>query len=120
LILFTSWYFADFGYTLNPTIDRILMMLGAVILVAVCRNPRSLVSRLLSRKFPVMAGKYSYSLYLIHAPILTTVWFAMGQPIGHIAWLVRFLVAVVCIGLGTSVIYQLGEKPTLKWIHSKR
>jgi peptidoglycan/LPS O-acetylase OafA/YrhL len=119
-VLFAPWYFAGFGYTLNPIADRIFMTIGAVIIIAVCRDSENWVAKLLSSKTPVAAGRYSYSLYLIHAPILTTVWFVMGQPIGHIAWLIRFGVAIVCILLGTALVYQFGEKPALRWVHSQK
>jgi peptidoglycan/LPS O-acetylase OafA/YrhL len=120
VILFSPWCFAGFGYLISPILVRILMTIGAVIIVDVCRGIENPVSKVLSKKLPRLAGKYSYSLYLTHAPVLTTVWFVMGNPIGHVAWLARFLVALVCIGAGTTLVYQFGEKPSLAWIHAKK
>lgn len=119
VVLFLPWCFAGFGFLVSPPIDRILMMLGAVLIVEVCRESNSFISHLLTRKTSILAGRYSYSLYLIHAPIITTVWFVMGQPVGHIAWLMRFIISLICIVLGTAVVYHLGEKPSLKWLHSR-
>lgn len=120
VILFSPWCFAGFGYSMSPILARILMTIGAVIIVDVSRGIKNPVSKVLSKKLPRLAGKYSYSLYLTHAPVLTTVWFVMGNPIGHRAWLARFLVALVCIGACTTLVYQLGEKPSLAWIHAKK
>jgi len=120
VVLFMPWCFVGFGYAVSPIGYRILMTIGAVIIVDVCRQPSNPVSKLLSGKFPTAAGKYSYSLYLIHAPVLTTVWFVMGSPLGHEAWLLRFVIALVCITIGAAAVYQLAEKPSLKWIHSRK
>ena len=119
VVLFLPWCFAGFGLLVSPALDRILMMIGAVLIVEVCRDSNSLISRSLTRKTATLAGKYSYSLYLIHAPIITTVWFVMGQPIGNIAWLIRFIVSLICIAVGTAVVYHLGEKPSLKWLRNR-
>ena len=119
VVLFMPWCFAGFGLLGSPALDRILMMLGAVLIVEVCRESNNSISRLLTRKTSLLAGKYSYSLYLIHVPILTTVWFVMGQPTGHVAWVVRFVISLICIALGTAVVYHLGEKPSLKWLHNR-
>ncbi len=120
LILFLPWCLAGFGYSLNTIADRILMAIGAVLIVEVCREPGTQISRLLNSRLPRLAGRYSYSLYLIHAPVLTTVWLAMGSSVGHIAWLFRCVIALAAIAVSTTVVYQLGEKPSLKWIHSRK
>ena len=115
-ILFTPWYFAGFGYTLSSATGRVLMMIGAAMVVDVCRQRFNLISNFLSKSVPAFVGRYSYSLYLIHAPILTTVWFVMGVPADHIKWLLRFAISIFCIVIGTAVVYHLAEKPSLKFI----
>jgi len=115
--LFSPWCIAGFGYSLSSIEDRILMTIGAVLIVDVCRQPGNRTSRLLSTRLPRLAGRYSYSLYLIHAPVLTTVWLVMGSPAGHIGWLLRCVIAFASIAIGATVVYQLGEKPSQKWIH---
>jgi peptidoglycan/LPS O-acetylase OafA/YrhL len=118
--LFLPWCIAGYGYSLSSIEDRILMSIGAVLIVDVCRQPGNRISRLLSTRLPRVAGRYSYSLYLIHAPVLTTLWLAMGSPAGHIEWLFRCVIALVSIAIGTTVVYRLGEKPSLKWIHKHK
>ncbi len=120
VVLFIPWCFAGFGYTVSPIGNRILMTIGATIIVDVFRQPSNTVSKLLSRKLPSTLGKYSYSLYLIHAPVLTTVWFVMGSPLGHTAWLLHFVAALACIAIATAAVYQFGEKPSLRWIQSRK
>ena len=120
LLLFFPWYLAGFGYTVSPTLDRIIMTLGAVMIVDICRQPNNGVTALLSRRLPKTLGKYSYSLYLIHVPVLTTVWFVMGSPLGKLALILRFIISLSCISICTQIVYQLGEKPSLRWIHSRK
>ena len=115
-VLFSPWSFAGFGYTMSSTINRVLMTIGALIIVNVCRQTGNSVSKLLSKRIPVLMGRYSYSLYLIHAPVLTTVWFVMGIPANHASWLVQVAVSSLCIAGGTAVVYQVAEKPSLNWI----
>ena len=119
IVMFIPWYFAGFGYSLSAALSRFLMTLGAVAIVDACRDSGNVVSRALSTKPLQSAGKYSYSLYLVHAPILTTVWFAMGVPSGHVGWLVRAALSVVGSVVGTALVYTIAEKPSLRWIHSR-
>lgn len=116
IVMFVPWYFGGFGYSLNTTISRICMTLGAVLMVDACRDQGNVLSKVLSARLFKAAGKYSYSLYLVHAPILTSVWFAMGVTESHIGWLLRAGVSILFIGLGTALVYTLAEKPSLKWI----
>jgi peptidoglycan/LPS O-acetylase OafA/YrhL len=118
-LLFSPWCFAGFGYLLSPILIRILMIIGAVFIVDVCRRQDNHISRFLSRKIPIYAGRYSFSLYLIHAPIITTIWFAMGNPENALGWLLRAIIALVCIFFGTALVFQVGEKPSLNWIHKQ-
>jgi|GEM_PF-6919225 len=120
VVLFLPWCFAGFGFMLSSITARILMTIGAVIIVDVCRQDGNLISNSLSKRLPTLAGRYSYSLYLTHVPVLTTVWFVMGAPTGHVAWIKTFVLASICITAGTAVVYQLGEKPSLRWIHAQK
>jgi peptidoglycan/LPS O-acetylase OafA/YrhL len=118
-VMFVPWYFAGFGYSLSTSLSRICMTLGAVLIVDACRNQGSVVSKVLSTRPFKLAGRYSYSLYLVHAPILTSVWFVMGVTESHIGWLLRAGISILFIGLGTALVFTLAEKPSLKWIHAR-
>jgi len=118
IVMFIPWYFAGFGYSLSVALSRFLMMLGALAIIDACRDPGNVVSRVLSRKPLQNLGKYSYSLYLVHVPILTTVWFALGVPSGRVGWLAQVAISCVFIVMGTMFVYHTAEKPSLKWIHS--
>ena len=118
-VMFVPWYFAGFGYLLSTSVSRICMTLGAVLIIDACRDQGSAVSRVLSTRPFKLAGRYSYSLYLVHAPILTSVWFAMGATESHVGWLLRAGISILFIGLGTALVYTVAERPSLKWIQSK-
>ena len=118
-VMFVPWYFGGFGYSLSTPVQRIFMILGAVLIVDACRDQGSVVSKVLQTRPFKLAGRYSYSLYLVHAPILTSVWFVMGVTESQIGWLLRAGISILFIGLGTVLVYAVAEKPSLKWIHSK-
>lgn len=119
LIMFLPWYLAGFGYQLNPGIARISMMLGATIIVDALREPDTLLARIFMIKPLQIAGKYSYSLYLIHAPVLVFVWFEMGLPQDVEGWFLRVFVSVCAISLATKLVYNIAEGPTLKLLRHR-
>ena len=118
-VMFIPWYFAGFGFGLNPGVSRVLMTFGAMFVVDSCRNESGYVSKILSMKLFQLAGKYSYSLYLIHVPILTSVWFVMGFTESNFGWLLRTFISIGFILIGTWVIFKSAEGPSLKWIKNK-
>ena len=120
LVMFTPWYFAGLGYSLNSALSRILMTFGAVLIVDACRNQESKLTNFFSSRPLVIAGKYSYSLYLVHAPALTTVWFYFGATESHIGWLFRAGISIVIILICTFTIYIIAEKPSLNWIAKQK
>jgi peptidoglycan/LPS O-acetylase OafA/YrhL len=119
-VILLPWYVAGFGYTMNNGVSRVFMTIGAVFIVDSCREESSSVSRMFTTKFFRSAGKYSYSLYLIHVPILTSVWFAMGFTESKSGWLLRTFVSISCIAVGTFLVYKLAEEPSLKWIKRRQ
>jgi peptidoglycan/LPS O-acetylase OafA/YrhL len=120
IIMFTPWYFAGFGYSLNLGLSRGLMTIGALMIVDSCRQENTFVTKIFTLKPFRLAGKYSYSLYLIHTPILTSVWFAMGFTESKSGWMIRTLISISCIALVTYIIYKVAEEPSLKWIKRRQ
>jgi peptidoglycan/LPS O-acetylase OafA/YrhL len=54
----------------------------ALLLVVLSDSPRSLLRRALQWKPLAFVGTFSYSLYLIHAPLIQLIWIYLVQPIG--------------------------------------
>ncbi len=103
-ILYTPWLDLAAGLAVVP------------ILVAGVRYPNAVISRVLSAKPLVVIGAFSYSLYLIHAPLLQLVWQYAIAPLG----LGPNLSFLLLIGFGCPVIvsaafvfYRMVEKPCL-------
>jgi peptidoglycan/LPS O-acetylase OafA/YrhL len=119
LIMFLPWYFAGFGFQLNPGIARISMTIGAIFIVDAVRESNTSLARIFMFKPLQIAGKYSYSLYLIHAPVLVFIWYEMGLPEDKEGWLLRVFVSVCTISLATRLVYNIAEGPTLKWLRYK-
>jgi len=119
VVIVSPWYFVGFGYPRGGFTGPILTLLGAIVIVDGCRIPNTRVSKFLNWKPISLAGRYSYSLYLIHAPVLETVWFAMGQPKSSLSWFLHLLVSTCAITISTILIYKIFESPSLKFIYKR-
>jgi peptidoglycan/LPS O-acetylase OafA/YrhL len=117
VVLLTPWYFVGFGYEVSSFGQHFCMTIGSLFIVDICRVRNSDLSKVLSWRPISAVGRYSYSLYLIHAPILVTVWFVLGQPHSWSRWVLNFTVSIICISFGTALIYNAFERPVLKYIH---
>ena len=114
-ILISFWYFAAFGIHLNLGSHNLLMTIGALIIVDVCRSDSNKIICFLESKRIQILGKYSYSLYLVHLPILLSVWFRFGTPMGLSDFIVQVTLSTILIIIFTKGIYILFELPALKY-----
>ncbi len=71
LILLSSFYFNDIDENF-PSYKNIYPTLGTLLILLFC-NSKDIISKLLSFKIFVYLGKISFSLYLIHVPILSII-----------------------------------------------
>jgi peptidoglycan/LPS O-acetylase OafA/YrhL len=65
-----------------PLLDLIVGVGTFALLVAAARAPQGLITRAFSFPPLVSVGRFSYSLYLIHAPLLQVIWLHALKPIG--------------------------------------
>jgi peptidoglycan/LPS O-acetylase OafA/YrhL len=89
---------------------------GAFGLLMLARDSRSLVSRVLSTPWLARLGLFSYSLYLLHAPLLHLFWFAL-RPLHLPQDVVFLLLAFVCVPLVIVASYGfhcLFERPFMR------
>jgi peptidoglycan/LPS O-acetylase OafA/YrhL len=92
---------------------------------ALCDN-RTIISRLLTMKWPLLLGEASYGLYLIHDPVLHLVVPPLVHALSSTSWrefrvlyLLSFLVYLaVCIALSIAS-YLWFEGPSRRWIRSR-
>lgn len=89
---------------------RYISGLGAVLLIPVILTSRS-VKRFLQQPALQSLGKVSYSLYLVHEPILFFVATHLYSPLGGSMW-TGVLTVLVSLGVAT-VFYRWFEKPVL-------
>jgi peptidoglycan/LPS O-acetylase OafA/YrhL len=66
-----SWYTTESDFRFQGQVGAICIFFG-IILVAPIVTRLNMISRLLRGKFLQLAGKYSFSIYLLHSPILLT------------------------------------------------
>ena len=65
-----------------PMLDLIVGFGTAALLITAARSPAGLVTRAFSFPPLVSVGRFSYSLYLIHAPLLQVLWLYALKPLG--------------------------------------
>jgi peptidoglycan/LPS O-acetylase OafA/YrhL len=63
-------------------IDFLAGIATSCLLIRACCEPANPIGRLLALRPIVWVGTFSYSLYLIHAPLLQVIWQYMIHPLG--------------------------------------
>lgn len=95
------------------------LAVGAVTLCAVVSSSRggpSLLRRILASRCPRTLGAFSYSLYLVHAPLLQVEWqYGLGSPAGSpgLAFALLVLVGVPLVLAAAYGFHVLFERPFL-------
>ena len=101
------------GATLN---DMMFGLVAASLIILAARPGRNPVNRVLSWKPLVAVGLFSYSLYLIHAPLLQLIW-QYGLVPWHMAPMPLFFTLAligVPVVVAASYVFSLGcERPFL-------
>ena len=74
-------------------------------------------ARAMGSRLMVLLGAFSFSVYLIHYPVLSTVKYAVAQPLGDTptgTFVVLMLLGVPLIALASYGFYRLVERPTVE------
>ena len=79
LVVFWNVLDRQFGF---PVVDFFVGVMTTSALVLSSRNENNPLTRLLSWRPLVFVGTFSYSLYLIHAPLLQVLWQYLLKPAG--------------------------------------
>jgi len=90
---------------------------GACILMIASLEPRGWAHGLLSFRPLVVVGSFSYSLYLIHAPLLQLLWkypFSPWKAEPNTMCLSLLLVGIPSIVLASYLFFLVGERPFLQ------
>ena len=94
--------------------DLMFGLLASAILVVVSKHPEGRLHGLLSWKPLVFVGSFSYSIYLIHAPLLQILWqypFFPLQSHANIMCVALVVVGIPLILLFSYLFYLCCEKP---------
>ena len=105
--------------------DGVFSPFFCALIWALC-DSKTIISRLLTMKWPLLLGEASYGLYLIHDPVLHLVVPQLVHVFSNASWrefrilyLLSFLVyLVVCIALSVAS-YLWFEGPSRRWIRSR-
>ncbi|BCM90362.1 hypothetical protein IAD21_02214 [Abditibacteriota bacterium] len=96
-------------------LDFLAGVAGALLLVALCLTPHSKLRRLLSARPLVYIGGFSYSIYLIHAPMIQIAWQLginrLGNP--RLEFWVLLVTSLPLAVLAAYLFYLVFERPFL-------
>ena len=90
---------------------------GASILVLAGLNPQGGLRRLLDFKPLVFIGSFSYSIYLIHAPLLQILWQFLIAPLKlevHVNFVILLAIGVPVLVTLAYLFFLFGERPFLQ------
>ena len=116
LVLIGPWLVWAGGHSLSTPYAYAWNTIGALLMVDAVRQPHTIVSKFLGNRPMRVLGAHSYSLYLVHVPVILAVWYAFGNQGATVqAW---ELIGISAIGIlvCTALFYRFIEKPCLAWI----
>jgi peptidoglycan/LPS O-acetylase OafA/YrhL len=103
-----------------PGADILIVPVFAVFIVRLC-NPQVVASRVVGSAIPLFLGEISYSLYLVHAPVLLLRNPIQSSLASHGFAPSRVLALTILFGLSlplsTAMFYYV-EKPSRKWLRT--
>lgn len=109
LVLVANWWMRPFVSPGTTAADAMWGISGigafGLVLVAVC-SPAA--ERLLSMRVPQWLGKVSFSLYLVHVPIIATLAFLFGDA----RWWLVGLIAVPLSLVVSALFFRVVERPS--------
>ena len=115
LILVVSAVLLEFGglvghiHVIGPAADALVIAGGAGVLISTLFSKE--LHRILAHGFPVLLGRMSYSLYLVHGTVL----FALVHLLfGRVSRAQMFLPYVACTVGVTWLMFTLVEKPAIR------
>lgn len=125
--LSTAWlagqeWFGPLGLTHPTPGEFILRILAGTAFAAFIVVPYALgtPSRLLNSSFMRAMGKWSYSIFLWHLPVLTIIFPLLGLNLFSGDFLLVFLATVVITVPVAAVSYVLIEQPVMWWIRDRK
>ena len=91
---------------------------GLILGTAYDNQGKSIVTRLLSAKWVVYLGFFSYALYLIQLtePVQWLYWLGLGEYAGIENRIVRAILLYIVVAPITILLYKLVEKPSHRWL----
>jgi hypothetical protein len=104
LILFSVFSFTE--VTTFPGLSALLPTLGTAFIIAFGYQQKNIVTATLESRFFLWVGKISYSLYLLHWPILVLVQYYLMRPLSPIEKVVCLIITTLMAILMNKYIEQ--------------
>jgi peptidoglycan/LPS O-acetylase OafA/YrhL len=112
IFLASPWILIGLGVKSKLFLAQGLVLIGATLLVRSAIVEGSSFNFILNNKYISSLGNRAFSLYLIHAPILISVWFFTGPTMSHKLWILRTTSSLFLIVIVVEIFYRFVEKPS--------
>jgi peptidoglycan/LPS O-acetylase OafA/YrhL len=114
LLMTMVWSFGGFHLRLGGFGYGVTTVIGSVLLLQGVRAVGA-PARILSSRVAQFMGRRSYSLYLLHVPVITFVWLVIPVPAGLEGVCIHLGVALVMIATMVELFYRLVEVRALAY-----
>jgi peptidoglycan/LPS O-acetylase OafA/YrhL len=117
LLLLFPWYLAGYGYHSSLLFQRIVATAGAFLIIDASRTKNLYITKVLSSSISSFLGKISYSLYLVHVPIILCGCSYFSPPTNISTFLLHCIILLPIIFIVAVTCNRLFENPVLHYIH---
>ncbi|WDE96669.1 acyltransferase [Lentisphaera profundi] len=111
LLIFSSYSF-PYMFSTNPAVYRLSPVLGTLLIISFSSDTL-VMGRILSCKILFLIGSWSYSIYLLHMPILAFLRLSMEENPSAFIQIIFVLLAIPLASLSWSFIEKPFKDPTI-------
>ena len=85
---------AGLGIVSTIFFQKAVTLLGAILIVDASRIESLMLRKVFCSKPLQALGKRSFSVYLIHDPVIVSIWFLFGYPKGLFVWILQYFLSL--------------------------
>ena len=115
LLLIYTFPYLSLIFKFYATPFRVIAFLAIVMLVEALRSNESLFASLLANRFFSTLGKYSFSLYLVHSPIIALLFYSLPTVHSPQNFILNFGITSISVCFATFFFFKFVEAPSHRY-----
>jgi len=116
MVLIGPWLLWTAGHSLSVPYAYAWNTVGALVIVHAVGKPNTRVSSFFGSGPMRVLGAHSYSLYLVHVPVILAIWYTIGTPVTTTQTWKMIGLSCLDIAVVTALFYRFIERPCLAWL----